>query len=79
MHSQFFRKHGVVHYCVPNIPSRVARTASFSLSNLLTPIILNAGDHGWIEEIITTTLDCDKAYIFATVFLLTKWWENGLI
>ena len=31
---------GVVHYCVPNIPSRVARTASYSLSNLLTPIIL---------------------------------------
>ena len=52
-HAQpIFRKHGVVHYCVPNIPSRVARTASFSLSNLLTPIILNAGDHGGIEEII---------------------------
>ena len=28
-----FNKYGVVHYCVPNIPSRVARTASYSLSN----------------------------------------------
>ena len=31
-----FNKFGVVHYCVPNIPSRVARTASFSLSNLFS-------------------------------------------
>ena len=35
-----FNKYGVIHYCVPNIPSRVARTASYSMSNLLTPIIL---------------------------------------
>jgi alanine dehydrogenase len=47
-----FIKHGVVHYCVPNIPSRVARTASFSLSNLLTPIILKVGDYGGLEEVI---------------------------
>tara|TARA_B100000886_G_scaffold337195_1_gene297434 strand:- start:9678 stop:10883 length:1206 start_codon:yes stop_codon:yes gene_type:complete len=49
-----FNKHGVVHYCVPNIPSRVARTASYSLSNLLTPIILNAGDFGGLDKVIVS-------------------------
>jgi len=47
-----FIKHGVVHYCVPNIPARVARTASFSMSNLLTPLILKLGDNGGLEEVI---------------------------
>ena len=44
-----FRKYGVVHYCVPNIPSRVSRTASYALSNVLTPILLQMGDDGGIE------------------------------
>ena len=47
-----FIKHGVVHYCVPNIPSRVSRTASFSMSNLLTPLILRLGENGGLEEAI---------------------------
>jgi alanine dehydrogenase len=38
-----FTQHGVVHYCVPNIPSRVSRTASIAISNILTPLIINAG------------------------------------
>ena len=49
-----FNKYGVVHYCVPNIPSRVARTASYSLSNLLTPIILKAGDFGGLDNVIVS-------------------------
>src|SRR6185369_9734431 len=28
-----FKKHGVIHYCVPNIASRVARTASTAFSH----------------------------------------------
>ena len=47
-----FTKHGVVHYCVPNIPSRVARTASFALSNLLTPTILRIADEGGLENVL---------------------------
>ena len=47
-----FTKYGVVHYCVPNIPSRVARTASFSLSNLLSPIILKMGEYGGLDHLI---------------------------
>jgi alanine dehydrogenase len=47
-----FRKHGVIHYCVPNIPSRVSRTASYALSNVLTPILVNIGDEGGIENLL---------------------------
>ena len=47
-----FTKHGVVHYCVPNIASRVARTASMSISNLITPILLRIAEEGGIESII---------------------------
>lgn len=39
--SPTFQKHGVIHYCVPNIASNVSRTASISISNIITPIILN--------------------------------------
>ena len=47
-----FVKHDVIHYCVPNIASRVARTASLSISNLLTPILINIGDLGGIDNAI---------------------------
>lgn len=39
-----FTKHGVIHYCVPNIPSRVARTASIAVSNVFAPLILGLGE-----------------------------------
>jgi len=32
-------KHDVIHYCVPNIASRVSRTASYALSNVFTPML----------------------------------------
>lgn len=41
-----FIKHGVIHYCVPNIASRVSRTASFSLSNVLAPLLLDISEKG---------------------------------
>ncbi len=47
-----FRKYDVIHYCVPNIASRVARTASIALSNILTRILLQIADHGGIEDMI---------------------------
>ncbi|HSI75859.1 MAG TPA: alanine dehydrogenase [Lunatimonas sp.] len=47
-----FIKHGVIHYGVPNIASRVSRTASFSFSNIFTPIILQMADLGGAEEMI---------------------------
>ncbi len=47
-----YREHDVIHYCVPNIASRVSRTASFALSNIFSPIILQMGDEGGCENII---------------------------
>ncbi|HLP33945.1 MAG TPA: alanine dehydrogenase [Bacteroidia bacterium] len=47
-----FTKHDVIHYCVPNIPSRVARTASYALSNILTPVLLGIADEGGFQNYI---------------------------
>ena len=47
-----FVQHGVIHYCVPNIASRVSRTASFALSNIFSPILLDMGDHGGCRDLI---------------------------
>ncbi|MFD2203604.1 alanine dehydrogenase [Shivajiella indica] len=47
-----YLKHGVIHYCVPNIASRVARTASAALSNIFTPILLQMADLRGAEEMI---------------------------
>ena len=47
-----FRKYDVIHYCVPNIASRVSRTASFSISNILAPVLLNIAEKGGIDELL---------------------------
>jgi len=41
-----FVKHGVTHYCVPNIPSSVARTASHAFSNVVLPFLMEVGESG---------------------------------
>lgn len=45
-------KHGVIHYGVPNIPSRYARTSSLSISNMFTPYLLDIGEKGGLENIL---------------------------
>lgn len=47
-----FLKHDVIHYCVPNIPSGFARTASHAISNVLMPLLMNAGDAGGFTEMV---------------------------
>jgi len=47
-----FKLHGVTHYCVPNIPSKVPHTASQALNNIFVPIILNMGTKGGIENLL---------------------------
>lgn len=51
-HHPIFIEHGVVHYCVPNIASRVSRTASFALSNIFSPLLLAIGEQGSIDDVI---------------------------
>ncbi len=41
-----FKKHGVTHYCVPNIPSSVARTASHALNNVMLSFVEEVGEKG---------------------------------
>ncbi|KXB08908.1 alanine dehydrogenase [candidate division MSBL1 archaeon SCGC-AAA382M17] len=41
-----FVKYGVIHYCVPNIASRVSRTASIALSNVFSPMLIAMGEYG---------------------------------
>ncbi|MBT7481584.1 MAG: alanine dehydrogenase [Flavobacteriales bacterium] len=50
--SPTFIKHDVIHYCVPNIPSRVARTSSIAICNIISPILLQIGEEGGLDNLI---------------------------
>lgn len=47
-----FIKNNVIHYCVPNIPSRYSKTASMSISNIISPFLLQIAEDGGIESAI---------------------------
>jgi len=50
-HSEpIFRKYGVIHYCIPNMPSNAARTATYALTNVLVPYLMKIGEAGSINE-----------------------------
>jgi alanine dehydrogenase len=51
-YSPVYKQHGVIHYCVPNIASRFAHTASLALSNILFPTLLKIVREGGIDELI---------------------------
>ena len=48
-----FRYHDVIHYCVPNIASRVPRTASNAVSHIMTPILLRSEQFNGIHNLLT--------------------------
>ena len=50
--SPTFDKYGVTHYCIPNIASRVSRTASFAISNIFAPVLIKMGEKGGGTELI---------------------------
>jgi alanine dehydrogenase len=52
LESPIFLKHGVIHYCVPNIPSGFARTASQAISNVIMPLLLEAAESGGFESLV---------------------------
>jgi alanine dehydrogenase len=47
-----FTKHGIIHYCVPNMPSRVARTASIAISNVFAPLLQRMGESGGVKQFL---------------------------
>jgi alanine dehydrogenase len=48
-----FEKHGIIHYCVPNISARVSRTSSMALSNIFAPILLKIGNSGSVKQAVS--------------------------
>ncbi len=51
-----YTKHDVIHYSITNLPSKVARTASIALSNILSPILVNMGNSGGIKPFLKADL-----------------------
>jgi len=45
-------KHDIIHYGVPNIASKVPRTASVAISNIITPLLIKAGNYGSVESLL---------------------------
>jgi len=45
-----YRRKDIVHYCVPNMPSNAARTATGALTHVLVPYLLRIGEASSINE-----------------------------
>ena len=72
--SPVYEKHGVIHYCVPNIPSRVSRTATYVLSNILGQVLIELGEAGGINQLIK-----DNAGVRAGAYVYNGILTNELI
>ena len=60
-----FKKYDVIHYCVPNIPSGFARTASQAISNVLMPLMLEMAEDGGFESLVWHKLNIRSGiYLF---------------
>lgn len=60
-----FRKYDITHYGVPNVASRVSRTASYVLTNIFTPILIDIGDMGGVNDMLWSKTGVRKGvYIF---------------
>ena len=67
-----YEKYGVIHYAVPNIPSRYPKTASVSISNIFTPYLLNVGEMGGIENAARFDKSLQKGMYFYHGILTNK-------
>ena len=60
-----YTKHNVIHFSVPNLPSRVARTASIALSNIFSPILVTVGSSGGFKPFLKANLGVrNSVYIY---------------
>ncbi|HLP05463.1 MAG TPA: hypothetical protein VK152_08550, partial [Paludibacter sp.] len=65
-----FEKHGIIHYCIPNISARVARTSSMALSNIFAPMLLKIGLSGNTTSAISESVGFRHgAYIYEGVLV----------
>jgi len=61
----YINERGIIHYSLPNLASRVSRTASIALSNIFTPILLKLADAGDIHRLIKEDSSiCNGTYIY---------------
>ena len=67
-----FEKYGVIHYCVPNIPSKYSRTASLSISNIFTPYLFTIAEEGGFENAIRYNKSLQKGMYFYHGILTNK-------
>lgn len=68
-----FVKHGVIHVCMPDITSRVARTASIALSNVFVPILLDIGQSSGISKSLKENKGLrNGVYMFNGILTNTK-------
>lgn len=60
-----FERHGIIHYCVPNISGRVARTSSMVLSNIFSTILLKIANSGNVKQaVIESTGFRNGVYVY---------------
>jgi len=65
-----YEKHGIIHYCVPNISARVARTSSMALSNIFAPVLLKIGNSGSVDSAINESAGFRHgAYIYGGILV----------
>lgn len=67
-----YQVHGITHYCVPNIASRVPHTASYSLSNFIVPMLLGISEMGGIEATIKADNTFNKGVYLYNGILTNK-------
>lgn len=68
-----FVKHGVIHYAVPNIPSAVARTASYALNNVVMPFVRTMDERG-----VTVAIQADPALARGVIAIEGHCTKEGL-
>ena len=62
-----FTKHGVIHYCVPNIVSRVASYFFFSICNVISPLLIKMGEEGGINNLIKKMKELEEVSILLKI------------
>ncbi len=67
-----FIKNNVIHYCVPNIPSRYSKTASTSISNIISPFLIQIAEDGGIESAIRCNTGLKNGIYFYHGLLTNK-------
>jgi alanine dehydrogenase len=53
-----FQEYGITHYAVPNMASRVPRTASVAFNNFFMPLLLQIAESGGVQAYLQT----DRAF-----------------